>query len=155
MKDSKYYIETLNLEQHIEGGYFRQVLKSDESFGDRKAYTSIYFLLDENNCSNLHRLSADEMWYFHDGNPLTIHMIDENGRYNIQKLGLNIEKGEQPQFLVPKNTIFGSSVDCGFALVSCVVVPGFEYEDFELFKREDLVEKYPEHKEIIIKLTKS
>lgn len=155
MKDSKYYIKTLNLEQHIEGGYFRQILKSDENYHNRKAYTSIYFLLEHNNCSNFHRLTADEMWYFHDGNPLTIHMIDENGDYTTQKLGLNIENGEQPQFLVPKNTIFGSSVDNGFALVSCVVVPGFEYEDFELFKRDELIQKYPEHKEIIVKLTKS
>lgn len=49
-------------------------------------------------------------------------------------------------------TIFGSTVEEGYALVSCTVVPGFDYSDFKLFTKEELLKKYPEHEEIIDKL---
>jgi len=81
-------------------------------------------------------------------------VIDEAGKYMEHKLGLDIEKGELPQVLVPRNSIFGSSVaDNGaFSLVGCMVSPGFDFEDFELFTQIDLIEKYPEHEQIIRKM---
>jgi predicted cupin superfamily sugar epimerase len=55
---------------------------------------------------------------------------------------------------VPKDYIFGSAMNNkGYALVGCMVSPGFEFRDFELFKRNDLLEKYPQHQQIIQKLT--
>ena len=101
----------------------------------RKLYTSIYFLLTSNDISHLHRIKSDELWYYHAGSPLTIHIIDENGVYKEIKLGLNLDKGEVPQALVPKNSIFGSSVmdEDTFSLVGCMVSPGFDYKDFEFF----------------------
>jgi predicted cupin superfamily sugar epimerase len=81
-------------------------------------------------------------------------VIDENGKYQEVKLGMNLDAGEVPQFLVKKNSIFGSSVSendtC--SLVGCMVSPGFEFQDFELFTQEELLRKYPQHKEIILKL---
>ena len=65
-----------------------------------------------------------------------------------------IHKGQQLHYCVPKGTIFGSTVDNGYALVSCLVAPGFEFEDFELFARADLLALYPEHKTIIERLTR-
>lgn len=81
-------------------------------------------------------------------------MIDENGEYHELKLGLNLEKGEAPQILVKKNSIFGSSVmeEDTFSLVGCMVSPGFEFRDFELFTQDELIQKYPHHDEIIMKL---
>jgi predicted cupin superfamily sugar epimerase len=62
-------------------------------------------------------------------------VIFETGEYQEYRLGLDLEKGETPQVLVPKNAIFGSSVDTedSYALVGCMVSPGFVFEDFELF----------------------
>ena len=163
-QDPQYYISKLGLEPHPEGGYFKRTFASQEQItdqeltvhfeGKRMLYTSIYFLLTSNDVSHFHRLQSDELWYYHAGSPLSVHMIDENGEYTEHKLGLNLENGEVPQVLVPKNTIFGSSVKDRdtFSLVGCMVSPGFEYQDFELFTQEELLLKYPEHKEIIMKI---
>ncbi|SDN44607.1 hypothetical protein SAMN05518871_105162 [Psychrobacillus sp. OK028] len=154
MKDATYYIKNLGLEPHPEGGYFQSSYTSKDSSGNRKLYTSIYFLLGVGEVSHFHRLKSDELWYFHAGSSLLVHVIDEEGNYVEHKLGLDIENGEVPQVLVPKNTIFGSSVieDGTFSLVGCMVAPGFEYEDFELFTQKELLQDYPQHKEIIYKM---
>lgn len=91
--------------------------------------------------SHFHRLKSDEVWYYHDGNALTIYMIDEEGKLTAAKLGLDLEKGEVPQVLVPKGMIFGSAMEEeGFSLVGCMVSPCFKYEEFELFDRKELLE---------------
>jgi predicted cupin superfamily sugar epimerase len=82
-------------------------------------------------------------------------MITPEGELITEELGLNIEKGEKPQILVPKDYIFGSAMNNeGYALVGCMVSPGFEFKDFELFERKYLLERYPEYEQIITKLTK-
>ncbi|MCP3027204.1 cupin domain-containing protein [Halobacillus sp. A5] len=152
------YIKKLELEPHPEGGFYRPSYRSEisESFqqGSRPLYTSIYFLLRSADVSHLHRLQSDELWYFHAGSPLTIHMITACGDYEEVTLGLRVDRGEVPQFVVPKNTIFGSSVkqENTFALAGCMVSPGFDFADFELFSQEELLEGYPEHEDIILKL---
>lgn len=160
MQAANYWIETLELSAHREGGFYRQMLKSPTTYSDtacnrgaRALYTSIYFLLTDENPSRFHRLTADEVWYYHEGAPLTIHLIHPDGHYEQIILGKEIEAGQHLQAVVPKNVIFGSSVEADYALVSCMVAPGFEYEDFELFKRADLLKIYPEHAEIITRLT--
>lgn len=152
-----HWVSQLNLEPHVEGGYYRQVYKADDDFNDqRKLYTSIYFLLTADNPSRFHRLTADEIWYFHAGQALTVHMIDPDGTYTTAQLGHDLAAGQVLQYCVPKGTIFGSTVEepGGFALVSCMVAPGFEYEDFQLFDRADLLATYPDHATIITRLTK-
>lgn len=159
MFNAETYIEKLQLEPHPEGGFYRSTFQSDEwmscTQGQRRLYTSIYFLLRSQDVSHFHRLQSDELWYFHAGSPLTVHIIHVDGTYEALKLGLNVEKGEQPQILVPKHTIFGSTVDeeNTFALVGCMVSPGFDFKDFELFKEKELLEQYPQHEEIIKRLT--
>ncbi|MEW9052926.1 MAG: cupin domain-containing protein [Neobacillus sp.] len=158
------WVSKLELSPHPEGGYFKSTFESDERItdrersvnyaGERKLFTSIYFLLTSNDVSHFHRLKSDELWYYHGGSSLTVHIIHENGEYEEIKLGLNLDKGEVPQALVKKNSIFGSSVmekdTC--ALVGCMVSPGFDFQDFELFTQDELLTKYPQHHEIIMKL---
>jgi len=81
-------------------------------------------------------------------------MISPEGTYEAKKLGLNVEEGEVPQIAVPKNTIFGSSVEDAdtFSLVGCMVAPGFDFEDFELFTQDELLVDYPQHEEVIRKM---
>lgn len=154
------WVEQLQLEPHIEGGYYRQIYKSTDTLSanenERALYTSIYFLLEERNPSHFHRLTADEVWYFHAGQTLSIHMIHPDGRYECVRLGSDIENGSQLQFCVPKGVIFGSSVEeeNSYAVVSCMVAPGFEYTDFELLPQKQLLDTYPQHEAIIKKLSK-
>jgi predicted cupin superfamily sugar epimerase len=155
------YIEHLNLETHPEGGWFKETYHSDEKYyasesnGERYYYTSIMFLIDNDNPSHFHRLNHDELWFYHDGQNMFVHCIYPNGEYKAIKLGNDINKGELPQFMVPKGTIFASSVDGkdDFALVSCVVSPGFDYADFELMHKSDLLTKYPNLETVIKRLT--
>lgn len=155
-KNQAYWIEQLKLEPHPEGGYFRQVLCSEQSLQvsagtTRPYYTSIYFLLTKGNPSHFHRLASDEVWYYHVGSTLSIHLLHPNGRYEKIRLGADLENGEVLQAVVPKNVIFGSTIDGNdeFALVSCMVSPGFDYQDFELFTKKQLNMLYPEHQNII------
>lgn len=157
MRDANYFIKKLEMEPHIEGGYFKESILSKDNFNSKKKlYSSIYFLLRTWEVSNFHRLTADELWYYHAGEALTIYMITKEGKLITKQLGLDIEEGEEPQILVEKGCIFGSAMNKdGFSLVGCMVAPAFTYEDFELFEREDLLEQYPKHKEIILKLTRA
>ena len=156
MKNAEYYIKNLEMLPHVEGGYFKESFLSEEKVRENKnLWSSIYFLLRTGEVSNFHRLKSDELWYYHDGEALTIYMISPEGELITKQLGINIEKGEVPQALVPKGYIFGSAMNNeGFSLVGCMVAAAFEYEDFELFEREYLLNLYPKHKDIIIKLTR-
>lgn len=158
-QDATYWIKQLELEAHPEGGYYKRMFESKELFETtdkrvRHHYSSIYFLLNRASPSHFHRLKSDEIWYYHTGSPLTVHLLHPDGHYEIIKLGLDLANGEVLQAVVPKNVIFGSSIEGNgdFAVVSCMVSPGFDFKDFELFTQAELLLDYPDHQEIIEKL---
>ena len=158
MQQAEQLIQHLALQPHPEGGFYKSTLRSEESLeveqGIRPYYTSIYFLLRSQDISHFHRLQSDEVWYYHGGSALTLHIIHPDGTYEAKKLGLDVANGEQPQLVVKKHSIFGSSVDAlnTFGLVGCMVSPGFDFADFELFTQEDLLQLYPQHEAIIRRL---
>ncbi len=139
--DADYYITQLDLSPHPEGGHYKSSFSStqqiDVSGNERKLFTSIYFLLKSGEISHFHRLKSDEVWYYHAGSPLIVHVIDDNGYYYELKLGLDFENGEVPQAVVPKNSIFGSSIveDETFSLVGCMVSPGFDFKISSYFRK--------------------
>ena len=147
-------IKELGLLPHPEGGYYKETYRSAEEINDRNLLTSIYFVLTSENVSRFHRIKSDELWYFHFGSPVTVHTLEENG-HTEHMLGNDLNKGEKPFLLVQANTIFGSSIDepGGYALVSCAVAPGFDFRDFELFSKAQLLEEFPEFEAIIDRLT--
>jgi predicted cupin superfamily sugar epimerase len=158
--DKNYWIKQLNLQVHPEGGYYREVFRSAElintvngNIQQRPSYTSIYYVLDAETKSFCHRLKSDEIWYYHQGNPVTLYLIDEKGNWSIQICGPGSD--ESLSVLIPKNTWFGARVtgQDTFVLVSCVVAPGFEFSDFEMIDRNELIEMFPQHKEGILKYT--
>lgn len=165
-KNAAYWIEKLGLSPHPEGGYFIQTYRSDESVrdgqlprrfeGDRVFCTAIYYLLEGKQFSAFHRIKSDEIWHFYAGSSLTLYVIDRKGRLSRRKLGNAWENGEAFQVVVEAGAWFGASVDDpdSYALVRCTVAPGFEYEDFELAERRRLIKEYPQHQQIIERLTK-
>jgi hypothetical protein len=157
MKNTKEsLIEAYDLLPHPEGGWYKECYRSEIQLpeNNRNLVTSIYFLLTSENISRFHRIKSDEMWYFHQGNPVTVHTLDENGHQKHQ-LGNDLSKGEHPFLIVKANTIFGSSIDQsgGFGFVSCVVSPGFSFHDFELFTTDELLKWFPNEAEIIERLS--
>lgn len=149
-------IEKFDLKPHPEGGYYSETYRSTIELHetDRQLMTVIYFLLLSDHVSHFHRIKSDEFWFFHSGSPLSVHTLNNHG-HTINKVGNDVQAGEVPQLLVKANTIFGSSVDNkdSYSFVSCVVAPGFDFRDFELFKAKDLLPGFPECKEIIERMT--
>jgi uncharacterized protein len=165
-KDARHWIEKLRLEPHPEGGYFRQTYRSEVMIkrealpagfsGARAASTAIYFLLEGKNFSAFHRLRSDEAWHFYAGEALVVHVIHPDGRYSRILLGRDFEAGQVFQAVVPAGCWFASHVEDwkGWVLVGCTVAPGFDFEDFELARLEELRAKYPKHREMISRLTR-
>lgn len=146
-------IEELQMLPHPEGGFYSETFRSEGIIPatSRNYLTSIYFLLVNDHVSRFHRILSDECWYFHEGSPLIVHAIQEDGTHREHLLGLDFQGGERPFAVIPGNTIFGSHLKDlnGYALVSCAVAPGFDFADFYLFTRKELLEKYPQHRAII------
>jgi hypothetical protein len=162
---AKTWIKKLELIKHPEGGWFKEIYRSPELIkqehlpqrfsGDRNFSTSIYFLLNSGEFSAFHRIRQDEIWYYHDGSPTTLHVIDEKGDYHKFQLGKNSIRDEQPQVVIKAGWIFAASVkgENSFTLAGCNVAPGFDFADFEMPQRQWLLERYPKNKKIILQFT--
>nr|WP_320146553.1 cupin domain-containing protein [uncultured Anaeromusa sp.] len=158
------YIAALQLVGHVEGGYFKELYKNqrkvgtsvlpDAYSGERPLASTIYYLLKSGGVSQFHQLLSDEIWFYHDGSPLVLHMITPAGELTSVRLGLDVANGEKPQVLVPAQTIFGAEVaeKGSFGLVSCMVSPGFDYRDFRLCSYEELMRQYPAYAGVIERL---
>jgi uncharacterized protein len=166
-KGAAYWIQKLGLQAHPEGGYYRETYRADlilekaalpRAFaGVRPASTAIYYLLDEGSFSAFHRLQSDELWHFYVGGTLIVYVIEANGRYSEIPLGSDPAVGEVLQAVVKAGSWFAARAKDGeaFAVVGCTVAPGFDFEDFEIAKRDELVERYPQHREVITRLTRA
>ena len=166
MASATYYVDALNMQAHPEGGYYAVVYKHPVFIpdglhpaipaGGRPLSSTIYYLLPSGEVSRFHRLLSDEMWFFHDGCPMIIHTI-RNGVYTQLILGLDIASGQLPQQLLEAHTVFGAEpmhAD-SFSLVSCMVSPGFDFEDFHLCSYEELMAEAPSHQTLFLKLKAS
>ena len=165
MESADFWIEKLALTPHPEGGYYREVYRALESIpkealperfeGTRSFSTSIFFLLKSGQVSRLHRLKSDEIWHFYEGGPLTIHRIHRDGNYSEIRLGRDANAGQVFQAVLPAGIWFGATVSAaeGYALVGCTVAPGFDFVDFELGRRDELISRFSGLADLIKKLT--
>lgn len=153
--NAQHFIKTLNLLPHPEGGYYKETYRSAESIplkhGKRNHSTAIYFLIEHNNFSAFHKIKSDELWHFYAGDVLEVIEITNSGELKITELGPG-----NFQYCVPAENWFGSRVKQGgsFSLVGCTVAPGFDFADFEMAKREDLIKEHPDYEKIIKELTR-
>jgi uncharacterized protein len=143
-------IELLKLKPHPEGGYYSETYRSSlKVMGakglERSASTAIYFMLKEGVISHFHQVHADEMWFFHKGHPIEVIMINPLGQLETVVLGEDLHEGQSFQLLVPAYTWFAARMlhNQGFGLVSCVVAPGFDFQDFILADKIQLTAQYP------------
>jgi len=160
-----YWIEKLQLSGHIEGGYYTRTYTAEHILpkaqlpagfhGDRPVTTAIYFLLQKHQFSAMHRIASDEIWHFYYGDPLEVFEIRPNGSLICHKLGADPDNGTRFQCMVKAGSWFGAAVQEGaeYGLAGCTVAPGFDFDDFELANRNILLNQFPQHKEIITKLT--
>ncbi len=164
MLTSRQLISHYALQHHPEGGWYKEVYKSDEYIpqsalpprfsGVRAFSTAIYFLLEQGSFSSFHRIKSDECWHFYAGGPLLIYVIRQDGNLETIYLGNDIDKEHSFQFVVPANCWFASVPAPGssFCFVGCTVAPGFDFADFELATADDLSALYPDHQNVIEQL---
>jgi uncharacterized protein len=184
--------KSLLLEPHREGGFFRETYRSPirvcTKAGQRSLTTSIFYLMTNDDPSRFHRLTSDELWFYHAGAPLELVLLDpavppsppEESVASVELPYVSCIIGpDLPQALVPARywaaarVLTGNEADWGtgraperrwtpdrrstrdyrWTLVSCVVTPGFHYDDFELADRETLLSAFPQAREAILALT--
>lgn len=158
-------VTQFQLEPHPEGGFFRETYRASEKIphgslpkrfkGDRSHSTAIYFLIPKDKFSSLHRIQADEAWHFYLGGPMTVVQISPDGKVEKIVLGQDILKGQKVQHVVPAGYWFGAYPNPGtdYSLVGCTVAPGFDFADFEMGNRADLLKQFPQAKDVITQLT--
>lgn len=143
-------IEKLKLTTHPEGGLYRETYRGEklitpDNGKKRNTATAIYYLLKETDKSHFHKVYSDELWLFHQGEPLEIFMITNEGEIKMKTLGNRLDLDEEPQVVIKANIWFAARVknEKGFTLVSCIVAPGFDFSDFELGNKNELVKLFP------------
>lgn len=157
------YINNLQLIPHPEGGYYKETYrcssiiegKGDFPFG-RTYATAIYFLIEANNFSAFHKIKSDETWHFYSGNALEVVELTPSGKLKSTVIGPDILNGQFLQYTVAAGNWFASRVlnSAPFSLVGCTVSPGFDFRDFEMAKRQELLKTFPEHSSVITELTR-
>ncbi|MCC6512068.1 MAG: cupin domain-containing protein [Pirellulaceae bacterium] len=143
--------------------------------GDRCFCTSIVYLLEAHDRSVFHRIRSDETWHFYAGSPLELHQLDDHASAAADSadshqrivLGTELHLGQHLQWTVPAGIWFGSrpwiaprtaespALPLGgeYSLLGCTVSPGFDFADFEIADRSQLLSRFPGHRELIEQLT--
>jgi len=166
MPTAEELIALLQLQPHPkEGGFFRETYRSADRLAaahlpgrygsDRSASTAIYYLLTPTSISPLHRLATDEVFHFYLGSPVRMLHLGPGKEAREIILGPDVAAGHQLQVVAPRGVWQGSVLEPGgsFALLGCTVAPGFEYADYEHGQRAELTVQFPEHAEMIRRLT--
>lgn len=162
----KEIINKLDLAPHPEGGFYKETYRSEgfvqkdslsEVYSDKRNYsTCIYFVITSESFSAWHKIHQEEIWHFYLGSSITIHLISPEGEYSSIILGNDISKGEIPQYIVQGEWWFAVTVNTenSYALTGCTVAPGFDFNDFILPTRKELIEIFPHLNQEITLLTR-
>jgi uncharacterized protein len=158
----------LGLQPHPrEGGWYVRAYEAAEkveasAFGDeryagaRRTGTAIYYLLEPETFSEMHRLKSDEVFHFYAGDAVEMLQLAEKGKGQTVVIGNDLLRGQRPQVVVERGVWQGSRLVAGgrWALLGCTVSPGFEFEDYDAGERKALCEAWPEFVEEITALTR-
>jgi len=158
------------LEQHPrEGGWYIRTYESAEfippaslpaRYGHagkpRRTGTAIYYLLEPDTFSEMHRLKSDEIFHFYLGDPVEMLQLLPDGEAMTIILGNDLKSGQTPQLTVPHGVWQGSRLLPGgsYALLGCTVSPGFEFDDYESGECSKLSPEWPHYAKMIAQLTR-
>lgn len=164
--NAKYFVDKFDMQKHPEGGYFSEYYRSEELMSkdslpdrydrDHCFSTSIYFLLEGDDFSAFHKVNSDELWHFYAGSSLTLYVLREDGLLEKKLIGNDPIDGESFYAMIKKNQWFAARTndEDSYTLVGCTVAPGFEFVDFQLADREELIKIFPQYSDIIKQLTR-
>ncbi len=151
-------ISAFRLERHPEGGWFREVHRSSLAIGPlpgypgaRPSFTAIHFLLTRGDFSAFHRLRSEEAWIHLSGDPLELVILGRDVRRC--EIGSAAEERE-PIAVVPAGEFQAARTTGEYSMAACIVSPGFDFEDFSLPTREELIRKYPEWSDLVLAFTR-
>jgi predicted cupin superfamily sugar epimerase len=151
-------IAAYRLERHPEGGWYREVHRSEHSLGilagypgERVALTAIYFLLEGGEFSAFHRVRGEEAWIHLGGGLLELVMLGDEPRLTL--LG-PVGGGGDALAVVPAGVYQAARPLSGFSLVACLVAPGFDFADFEMPSADELCQAFPHHGELVRRFTR-
>lgn len=141
-------VDALGMQPHPEGGWYAETWKASFHIpkevlgtpytGSRPAATAVYFLLHPGEVSKWHTVVSDELWLWHAGSPVLLTLGGSGDAPEAQEeivLGMDVAAGQRPQVLVP-GTVWQTARPLGDepALVTCIVAPGFHFDDFRLIE---------------------
>jgi hypothetical protein len=129
-----------------EGGFYRETYRSprvlpegsmgSEYAGTRNALTAIYFVVTPASPSAWHVLPSDEVFLWHAGDPLAMLRLSPGAGAQPLVLGGDLFSGQRPQAVVPGGVWqacrLADGWRLGWALLSCLVAPGFDFADFHV-----------------------
>lgn len=144
-----------------EGGFYRETYRSTDHIQvglntSRHLNTAIYYLVSDKSFSALHRIKSDEIFHFYSGDPIEMIQITETGEYSKVIMGSDITKGHIPQVVVPKGVWQALRLAEGgiWCLMGTTVAPGFDFQDFEVGTREEMLKQFPQHRDEVLKFTR-
>ena len=151
-----------------EGGCYIRTYESGEmlpptAFADgryatpRHTGTAIYYLLEPDTFSEMHRLKSDEIFHFYAGDAVEMLQLHPTGSATTLRIGNNLANGERPQVVVARDIWQGSRLVPGgrWALLGCTVTRGFDFDDYEAATRAELCAQWPVYAALITQLTHS
>ena len=161
--NSEDIIAALDLEPHVEGGYYRRTFQADQqplvetAGGPRYAMTTIFYLLTaESPIGRFHLNKSDIVHYYQLGDAIEYNLILADGTLKTVVMGSNVMAGECLQLHVPGGVWKASRLlegSAGFGLISEAVTPGFDYADMQMGDRERLIEAFVQHRDLIERMT--
>lgn len=99
--------------------------------------------------------NSEELWLIHEGR-LLVHVLHPDGSHQVLRLGMDLAADERPAVAVPANYWQAAEIPEGtpFAFGTNVCAPPFSYKEFTIARREELLQEFPDHAALIIRLTR-
>jgi hypothetical protein len=130
-------IAALELQPHPEGGWYRETWRAAAAQGERAAASAVYYVIQPGQRSHWNRVDAHEIWLWHAGDAVDVSIADsDTGPARTVRLGGQATAGDHPQLIIPAGQWQSAEPvpggTAGYALISCIVAPAFEFAGFEL-----------------------
>jgi uncharacterized protein len=160
-REGGWYVRTYEACERVGADVFARRETAERYSGTRLTGTAIYYLLEPETFSEMHRLKSDEIFHFYAGDVVEMLQLHADGSGSIVRIGSDLNAGERPQVVVLRGVWQGSrlapgciAASNGWALLGCTVSPGFEFEDYEAGERAAMQAGWPEFSQLIQELTR-